>query len=140
IEEKAEFGYFICTGGFASTALKNAEKNKKIKCIDMFQLKNLMQEAYPNTDDLVIELSCLECGESVYFSLIKKKSQEICPNGHVVANNIWAYCNIESDKICPRCGKIIIEKRGRYGKYYGCNNSKCNYSRNTYEEFPFYKK
>ena len=37
----------------------------------------------------------------------------------------------EKQKICPKCGNKLIKKRGKYGKFYGCDNfPKCRYTIN----------
>lgn len=33
--------------------------------------------------------------------------------------------------ICPKCGGILVERKGKYGKFIGCNNyPKCRYIKN----------
>ncbi len=139
IEEKASFGYFICTGGFADTSIVYAKSNK-ILCIDIIQLSNFMQDAYPSPTDISIKLSCQECGEVVTFYLKEKKEHDYCSNRHLVTNNIWAYCNTNPDEICPKCGGKIIKNKGRYGVFCECSNKPiCQYTRRTREEYPLHK-
>jgi len=35
----------------------------------------------------------------------------------------------EKQRICPKCENQLIEKSGKYGKFYGCSNyPKCRYT------------
>lgn len=34
--------------------------------------------------------------------------------------------------VCPKCGGGLVEKNGKYGKFYGCSNwPKCKYTKKT---------
>lgn len=36
---------------------------------------------------------------------------------------------IEKAKVCPKCGNILVKRKGQYGKFYGCSNfPKCRYT------------
>lgn len=36
-----------------------------------------------------------------------------------------------SDRICPRCGGKLVERNGKYGKFYGCSNfPECRFTKN----------
>ena len=36
---------------------------------------------------------------------------------------------------CPQCGSLLIEKNGKFGKFYGCSNyPKCNFTKNIRNE------
>jgi len=36
----------------------------------------------------------------------------------------------EDENKCPKCGELLIERDGKYGKFYGCSNyPKCDYTR-----------
>ncbi len=36
---------------------------------------------------------------------------------------------IEKSKMCPKCGNILVKRKGQYGKFYGCSNfPKCRYT------------
>ena len=41
--------------------------------------------------------------------------------------------NIEEKDIskCPKCGELLVEREGKYGKFIGCSNyPKCKYTKN----------
>ena len=39
--------------------------------------------------------------------------------------------NIPESQKCPECGSKLVEKDGRYGKFYGCSNyPKCKFTKN----------
>ena len=48
----------------------------------------------------------------------------------------FPYCNyhindfiaVKRNKRCPWCGDILIVKKGRYGLFYRCNNTRCKYT------------
>ena len=34
-------------------------------------------------------------------------------------------------EVCPKCGGSLIERSGKYGKFFGCSNyPKCNFTKN----------
>jgi ssDNA-binding Zn-finger/Zn-ribbon topoisomerase 1 len=38
---------------------------------------------------------------------------------------------VNKDKVCPECGGNLIERSGKYGKFFGCSNyPKCQYTKN----------
>lgn len=39
--------------------------------------------------------------------------------------------NQPKDNVCPKCGGTLIERNGKYGRFYGCSNyPKCKYTKN----------
>jgi predicted RNA-binding Zn-ribbon protein involved in translation (DUF1610 family) len=46
-----------------------------------------------------------------------------------VKKQIQEHNKKEKQKICPKCGNKLIKKRGKYGKFYSCDNfPKCRYT------------
>lgn len=42
----------------------------------------------------------------------------------------------EADPICPKCGSVMTEREGKYGKFWGCTNyPECNGTRKDPESF-----
>lgn len=40
----------------------------------------------------------------------------------------------EKANVCPECGGILVERAGKFGKFYGCSNyPKCNFTKNIGE-------
>lgn len=38
----------------------------------------------------------------------------------------------KENKLCPLCGNCLVERSGKFGKFYGCSNyPKCNYTKNS---------
>ena len=47
------------------------------------------------------------------------------------AKNIVVNKSENEKNMCPKCGTVLIEKEGKYGKFYGCPNyPKCKYTKN----------
>jgi restriction system protein len=46
------------------------------------------------------------------------------------------YINLANkNNICPQCGSLLIEKNGKFGKFYGCSNyPKCDFTKNIKNE------
>ncbi|MFA5319487.1 MAG: restriction endonuclease [Candidatus Paceibacterota bacterium] len=46
------------------------------------------------------------------------------------------YINLANkNNICPQCGNLLIEKNGKFGKFYGCSNyPKCDFTKNIKNE------
>ena len=70
--------------------------------------------------------------ETLYNRLLElDKSQEYSPDEHkkqVRENSQKTQQKIYAG-ICPRCGGTLIERKGKYGKFYGCSNyPKCRFT------------
>lgn len=81
--------------------------------------------------------TCKICGASAKDGA-KLHVDHIIPvskGGKTVMNNLQTLCdrcNIgKSDKLdmkCPKCGANLVERKGKYGKFYGCSTyPKCDY-------------
>lgn len=87
-EEKAEWGYFVTTAQFASTAYEYASENR-IKLIDGIELAKLMKQAYPENNSTNFNVICLDCSDKVSFSIYTDQGKtKLCKNGHPVKSNI----------------------------------------------------
>lgn len=52
-------------------------------------------------------------------------------NGREKAQEATNNTDINSRVICPKCGKEMILKKGKYGNFYGCSNyPKCKFTKN----------
>lgn len=41
----------------------------------------------------------------------------------------------DKNNICPQCGSLLVEKNGKFGKFYGCSNyPKCDFTKNIKDE------
>ena len=41
----------------------------------------------------------------------------------------------DKNNICPQCGSLLVEKNGKFGKFYGCSNyPKCDFTKNIKNE------
>ena len=70
--------------------------------------------------------------ENLYNRLLElDKSQEYSPDEHkkqVKQNSQQTQQKIYTG-VCPRCGGTLIERKGKYGKFYGCSNyPKCRFT------------
>jgi hypothetical protein len=64
--------------------------------------------------------------EEIYQSLINSGNKKILNREHV--KNIKKTQKDLKEGICPRCGGKLVEKEGKYGKFYGCSNyPKCKF-------------
>jgi hypothetical protein len=64
--------------------------------------------------------------EEIYQSLINSGNKKISNREHV--KNIKKTQKDLKEGICPRCGGKLVEKEGKYGKFYGCSNyPKCKF-------------
>ena len=72
-------------------------------------------------------LPCLVCGEVQTFSTLNDEEYKICGNGHRV-NNAF-YKNHNNPVICFKCGKKMVMRTGRRGRFYGCSDyPKCQHT------------
>lgn len=99
-EEKAVKGFFVTTSIFADTAYEYAEANN-IELINGSKLIELMQQAYPEQNDDMVEVMCLQCGETVRFDLVFDESKKYCRNRHPVENNI-SYSDLQKLSNIPK--------------------------------------
>jgi hypothetical protein len=65
--------------------------------------------------------------------ILKNANTESAGLRGVHVDAIHERLNVDTEKaaagICPRCGGILVEKNGRYGKFTGCGNyPKCRYT------------
>jgi len=58
--------------------------------------------------------------EKNYKTLIDYKNNPQLTNKEHIGNIYKLQQNIENN-ICPRCGKILVLREGKYGSFYGCN-------------------
>ena len=69
--------------------------------------------------------------ENIYNRLFAlDKSQEYSPAEHKkqIEQNIQQTQQKIYTGVCPRCGGTLIERKGKYGKFYGCSNyPKCRF-------------
>jgi hypothetical protein len=64
--------------------------------------------------------------EEIYNILINSANKNITNREHV--KNIRQTQKELNKRICPRCGGSLVEKEGKYGKFYGCSNyPKCKF-------------
>ena len=53
-------------------------------------------------------------------------------NKIVIAIKRKQHKNLDISDGCPRCGGLLIKKRGKYGEFVGCSNfPKCRYTRKS---------
>jgi restriction system protein len=122
LDEKADGGFYINTGVFASTAAQYAARNR-ISLYDRTQLPLLIHQAYPAlTSSLEAEVMCLECGEISSMTVRDLPSSGICKNGHSLTSNIVKSDLLSSTEspICSRCGSQMRVVNGRHGRFWGC--------------------
>ena len=64
---------------------------------------------------------------NVYDLLLKAKTECAVTNEEHIAKIQLMKENIQNN-ICPRCGGNLVERNGKYGKFYGCENyPKCKF-------------
>ena len=117
------FLILCCIGlvGFVFSIFRNV--NKKIGYFGSI-IALFIFSLYFNIKALVFITGILILGSIVLFIMIyireKNKKNEIKEN---------ITYNAEKDNICPKCGGILKERTGKYGKFYGCSNyPNCKYT------------
>ena len=58
--------------------------------------------------------------EKIYQTLIDYKNNPQLTNKEHIGNIYKLQQSIENN-ICPRCGKILVLREGKYGSFYGCS-------------------
>lgn len=78
-----------------------------------------------------VKLTVAEMEEFYQKLLALKEGNQVSERHHL--KNIATTINNVENGICPRCGGKLVEKRGKYGKFTGCENyPKCKFiKRNT---------
>lgn len=94
--------------------------NVKVKnVVELANLKNYIDEL---PDKLTVE----ESKEA--FKIVYDNSQKISKSEHI--ENINENLDKIDNNICPRCGGKLVERNGKYGKFYGCSNyPKCKFKK-----------
>ena len=95
----------------------------KIKCSNVINLNNL--RTYLKNFNDGTKLSTEEMDE-IYNKLLANRST-ISDKKHV--DNVRQTQEEFRRGICPRCGGMIVIRKGKYGAFYGCNNyPKCTFT------------
>lgn len=70
-----------------------------------------------------------ETVESLYNQIINLKQQNtVTYNEHI--DNIYKTLEETEQGICPRCSGKLVERKGKYGTFYGCSNyPKCRFTK-----------
>lgn len=68
--------------------------------------------------------------EDIYYKLLQlKESRTITKEEHI--QNIHRQQAIIKDGFCPRCGRKLVIRHGKYSNFYGCPNyPKCKFTKN----------
>lgn len=126
-EEHIKKGIFITTASYTKDALEYGEKYN-IQTINGDGLVSLIHQ-YINPSDMQQDyaIPCLTCGELIRFPLFNGEEYKLCSNGHKVNNVLFAKSTCPST--CPRCGRNMVLRTGKYGRFYGCTGyPECNYT------------
>lgn len=98
----------------------NADKIDIPNVINLNELKQYLKNYNANTHYTKEDI------DNIYAELQKAHNGEITNRSHV-QNIIKTQYELRSG-ICPRCGGNIVEKTGKYGTFYGCDNyPKCTF-------------
>ena len=97
----------------------NANKIKCSKVVNLDDLKSYLKHFNDGTIYTIDQM------DEIYNKLINAQS-EMSNKEHV--KNIKQTQQELKQGICPRCGGILVERDGQYGKFYGCSNyPKCRF-------------
>jgi len=82
-----------------------------------------------SSDNLIKMLSGCENTESILGPTIQTiEGKKVEYTTQEMKNEVVTLLGNRS-KVCPKCGKLLVEKNGRYGVFYGCKGyPKCSYS------------
>ena len=88
--------------------------------INLDDLKGYLNNFNDNTHHSEEEM------EHIYLTLLNSANKDITNREHV--KNIKQTQKELKEGICPRCGGKLVEKTGKYGVFYGCDNyPKCKF-------------
>ena len=94
----------------------------KIKCSNVVNLDDLKSYLNHFNDGTIYTIDQMD---EIYNKLINAHT-EMSNNEHVT-NIIQTQQELQQG-ICPRCGGTLVEREGKYGKFYGCSNyPKCRF-------------
>ena len=126
-EEHIKKGIFITTASYTKDALEYGKKYN-IQTINGDELVNLIHQ-YINPSDMQQDYTvpCLTCGEMISFPLFNGEEYKLCSNGHRVNNVLFT--KDTRPLTCPKCGRSMVLRTGKYGRFYGCTGyPECNYT------------
>lgn len=92
----------------------NADRIDIPNVINLNDLKSYLKNFYDGTH------YSLEDINNVYEKLINSANKKITNREHI--KNIKQTQKEINEGVCPRCGGTLVEKSGKYGKFYGCSN------------------
>lgn len=97
----------------------NAEKVGLPNVVNLNDLKRYLKNFNDGTNYSVEEI------DKIYNKLLNAQT-EISNKEHV--QNIRQTQSELMEGVCPRCGNALVEREGKYGKFYGCSNyPKCTF-------------
>lgn len=97
----------------------NADKIKLPNVVNLNELKSYLANYDDGNDYSIEEL------DQIYNKLLDNAAQ-MSNKEHV--RNIKQIQNELKEGICPRCGGLLVERNGKYGKFWGCSNyPKCTF-------------
>ena len=109
---------YIDTLYMARSCLPGLAHYKLTDVSEYFQINT--EGAHRALNDCVMNQKCYE-----EMGKIWKKREEEAETGEGKAAQ-------EGDLECPRCGGMLILRKGKFGKFYGCGNfPSCRYTRNA---------
>ena len=120
--------------------LLKLEENKfiSIVCISnraklKVKAKNVIQLDFLNDLIFSYEKQILDCDLNELKQVIQNENitDKVSRKNHVknIRNNINENKEKENNKICPKCGGKLVERKGKYGEFIGCSNyPKCRFT------------
>ena len=64
----------------------------------------------------------------IYNTLVNAHRDDISHSEHI-SSILDTYIDV-NNLVCPRCGKKLTERKGKYGKFYGCTGyPKCRFTK-----------
>lgn len=98
----------------------------KIDCLNVINLKELKAYLKNYNDGTYYSIEEMD---RIYNKLLSANNK-INNKEHI--QNIKKTQSDLKEKICPRCGGILVERNGKYGMFFGCSNyPKCRFTINN---------
>ena len=103
----------------------NADKIDCSNVVNLDDLKSYLKNYNDGTNYSIEEM------DEIYNKLLTANNQ--MKNKEHVQNIRQTQAELR-EGICPRCGGKLVEREGKYGKFFGCSNyPKCRYTKNIEE-------
>lgn len=126
IEEEVEITDFKCEKCGRNMVIKRGRYGKFLACPGYPECKNTK----PLLEEL--DIKCPKCEGKVVVRKTKKGKVFYGCNNY--PNCDYVSWDKPTEKFCPKCGSVLVEKYTKGNKFLKCTNDKCKYTENTIKD------